>query len=252
MARRRALYVYQQALKVLNAVDLRPICCSKCLRLFREQQEILEHYQQRLRYILVDEYQDTNVVQYLGCAFSRRRAAICSASATTINRSTAGARGCDNILRFEHDFPGAKSSRLERIIAPALTFWPSPPASSAHTEPPRQDAVTQANEATSRRCLAFGTAKRKRASSDEENRDSAARRPIARRIPFSARSFQMREFEERFIVLGLPYKVIGGPRFYERAESATRSPICAASRARRRSRLRTHLQCAKRGLVMRR
>src|SRR5580698_9017074 len=105
---------YQERLKVLNAVDFGDLLLE-CLRLMREHQEILAHYQQRFRYILVDEYQDTNVVQYLWLRLLAQASRnLCCVGDD--DQSIYGWRGADvdNILRFEHDFPGAKVIRLER------------------------------------------------------------------------------------------------------------------------------------------
>jgi len=106
----------------------------ECLRLFRENAEVLQHYQQRLRYILVDEYQDTNVVQYLWLRLLAQASRnLCCVGDD--DQSIYGWRGADvdNILRFEHDFPGAKVIASSAIIAPARIFWRSPPASSRIT-----------------------------------------------------------------------------------------------------------------------
>ena len=136
----KKLYLaYQERLKVLNAADFGDLLLQ-CIRLFRERPEVLRQYQQRFRYILVDEYQDTNVAQYLWLrllgqststphpgplpasgerehiepAFNRVLKNICCVGDD--DQSIYGWRGAevDNILRFEHDFPGAKIIRLER------------------------------------------------------------------------------------------------------------------------------------------
>ena len=106
--------LYQERLKILNAVDFGDLLLE-CLRLLREHAEILAHYQQRFRYILVDEYQDTNVVQYLWLRLLAQASRnLCCVGDD--DQSIYGWRGADvdNILRFEHDFPGAKVIRLER------------------------------------------------------------------------------------------------------------------------------------------
>ena len=110
-----ALYgAYQERLKGLNAVDFGDLLLES-LRLFRERAEILAQYQNRWRYILVDEYQDTNVVQYLWLRLlAQGHRNLCCVGDD--DQSIYGWRGADvdNILRFEHDFPGAKVIRLER------------------------------------------------------------------------------------------------------------------------------------------
>src|SRR5216683_4566012 len=109
---------FQERLKILNAADFGDLLLE-CIRLFREQPEVLRQYQARFKYILVDEYQDTNVAQYLWLRLLAQRTEgeaknICCVGDD--DQSIYGWRGAevDNILRFEHDFPGAKVIRLER------------------------------------------------------------------------------------------------------------------------------------------
>jgi len=211
---------YQARLKALNAVDFGDLLLE-CLRLFRERPEILARYQQRLPYILVDEYQDTNAVQYLWLRLlAQARRNLCCVGDD--DQSIYGWRGADvdNILRFEQDFPGAKVIRLERnyrsgghILAVASgliahnrnrlgkTLF----TDAAAGEKPTVSGLWDSQEEARVIGEAIENAQRGGESLDE--------------IAILVRaSFQMREFEERFIALGLPYKVIGGPRFYERAE----------------------------------
>src|SRR3954462_1403782 len=105
---------YQERLKTLNAVDFGDLLLE-CLRLWRENPEVLGIYQNRFRYMLVDEYQDTNVAQYLWLRLlAQARKNLCCVGDD--DQSIYGWRGAevDNILRFEHDFPGAVVIRLER------------------------------------------------------------------------------------------------------------------------------------------
>ena len=105
---------YQARLKTLNAADFGDLLLEM-LRLFREHPEVLRQYQERFRYMLVDEYQDTNVAQYLWLRLIGQGAKnICCVGDD--DQSIYGWRGAevDNILRFEKDFPGAKVIRLER------------------------------------------------------------------------------------------------------------------------------------------
>jgi DNA helicase II / ATP-dependent DNA helicase PcrA len=211
---------YQARLKALNAVDFGDLLLES-LRLFRERPEILARYQQRLPYILVDEYQDTNAVQYLWLRLlAQARRNLCCVGDD--DQSIYGWRGADvdNILRFEQDFPGAKVIRLERnyrsgghILAVAsgliahnrnrlgkTLFTDADPG-----QKPTVAGLWDSQEEARVIGEAIENAQRSGESLDE--------------IAILVRaSFQMREFEERFITLGLPYKVIGGPRFYERAE----------------------------------
>ena len=110
----RLYTAYQDRLKTLNAVDFGDLLLE-CLRLWREHPDILEQYQNRFRYMLVDEYQDTNVAQYLWLRLlAQTRKNLCCVGDD--DQSIYGWRGAevDNILRFEHDFPGATVIRLER------------------------------------------------------------------------------------------------------------------------------------------
>jgi DNA helicase II / ATP-dependent DNA helicase PcrA len=211
---------YQGRLKTLNAVDFGDLLLES-LRLFRERPEILARYQHKLPYILVDEYQDTNVVQYLWLRLlAQARRNLCCVGDD--DQSIYGWRGADvdNILRFEQDFPGAMVIRLERnyrsgghilgVAAGLIAHNRNRLGKTLFTEADAGEKPTVAGLWDSQeeaRVIgeAIENAQRAGASLDE--------------IAILVRaSFQMREFEERFITLGLPYKVIGGPRFYERAE----------------------------------
>ena len=137
-----------------------------------------------------------------------------------------------NILRFEKDFPGAKVIRLERnyrstghILAAASR--PDRPQRG----PARQDAVHRPAEDGEKVGVVSGLGRRGGARRSARRSSSCSGKGISldEMAILVRASFQMREFEDRFITLGLPYRVIGGPRFYERRRSATRSPICAPS-----------------------
>jgi DNA helicase-2/ATP-dependent DNA helicase PcrA len=217
----RALYkAYQDRLKTLNAADFGDLLLES-LRLFRENAEVLAQYQRWLRYILVDEYQDTNVVQYLWLRLlAQAHANVCCVGDD--DQSIYGWRGAevDNILRFEHDFPGATVIRLEQnyrstghILAVAAgliarnknrlgkTLFTSAAAGEMPTVRGVQDSREEA-----------------RSIGDEIEQAQRDGVSLADMAILVRASFQMREFEERFIEIGVPYRVIGGPRFYERAE----------------------------------
>jgi len=211
---------YQQRLKELNAVDFGDLLLET-IRLFRENPDVLADYQRRFRYILVDEYQDTNVAQYLWLRLlAGSDSNVCCVGDD--DQSIYGWRGAevDNILRFEADFPGAKVIRLERnyrstghILAAAA-------------------ALIARNKGRLGKTLFTDDAMGERVSltalwdDEEEARiagdDIEALRKRGQRLDGIAilvrASFQMRAFEDRFVTLGLPYRVIGGPRFYERQE----------------------------------
>jgi DNA helicase-2/ATP-dependent DNA helicase PcrA len=216
------LYVdYQKRLKILNAADFGDLLLE-CLRLFRENEAVLSEYQQRFKHILVDEYQDTNAVQYLWLRLlAQGHNNICCVGDD--DQSIYGWRGAevDNILRFEKDFEGAKVIRLERnyrstpnILGAASgliaanetrlgkTLWTD---SNEDGEPVKVRGVWDGEEE------ALLTAD----DIEAHQRDGQKLNEMAVLV---RASFQMREFEDRFISLGIPYRVIGGPRFYERAE----------------------------------
>ncbi len=212
--------LYQERLKILNAVDFGDLLLE-CLRLFRENSEILQQYQQRLRYILVDEYQDTNVVQYLWLRLlAQARRNLCCVGDD--DQSIYGWRGADvdNILRFEHDFPGAKVIRLERNYRSSAHILAVAAGLIAHNKNRLGKTLfTQANEGDKPTVSGLWDSQEEaRVVGDEIENLQRAGQSLDEIAILVRASFQMREFEERFITLGLPYKVIGGPRFYERAE----------------------------------
>ncbi|MBN9431040.1 MAG: UvrD-helicase domain-containing protein [Bosea sp.] len=213
---------YQERLKVLNACDFGDLLLET-IRLFRENPDVLAEYQQRFQYMLVDEYQDTNVAQYLWLRLlAQGRRNICCVGDD--DQSIYGWRGAevDNILRFEKDFPGAVVIRLERNYR-----------STSHILGAASHLITH-NEGRLGKTLftdiADPEATKVQVASSWDSEEEA--RAIGEEIEALQRqghsldemailvraSFQMRSFEERFIQLGLSYRVIGGPRFYERAE----------------------------------
>lgn len=211
---------YQERLKTLNAADFGDLLLE-CLRLWRNHADILAHYQERFRYILVDEYQDTNVAQYLWLrllAQSRRN--ICCVGDD--DQSIYGWRGAevDNILRFEHDFPGAKVIRLERnyrstghILSAAsqlIARNQNRLGKTLRTEEVAGEKVTLTG--------AWDSEEEARLIGEEIEALQAKKYSLSEVAVLVRISAQMREIEDRFVTLGVPYRVIGGPRFYERAE----------------------------------
>jgi DNA helicase-2/ATP-dependent DNA helicase PcrA len=217
----RALYRgYQERLKSLNAADFGDLLLDT-LNILKSQPEILGEYRERFRYVLVDEYQDTNIVQYLWLKLLAGSSGnLCVVGDD--DQSIYGWRGAEieNILRFERDFPGAKVIRLERNYrsTPAIlgaasgliaankgrlgkTLWTEGDAGDRI----RVQGVWDAEE----EARAVAT------DAEQLHRDGHL---FAQMAVLVRASFQMREFEDRFLSLGIPYRVIGGPRFYERAE----------------------------------
>ncbi len=211
---------YQARLKALNAADFGDLLIEM-LRLFREHEEVLRQYHQRFRYVLVDEYQDTNVAQYLWLRLIGQGSKnLCCVGDD--DQSIYGWRGAevDNILRFEHDFPGAKVIRLERNYRSTGHILASASHLIAHNEGRLGKTLRTEDEPGEKVTVtgAWDSEEEARTVGEEiENlqREGHSLDEIAILV---RASFQMREFEDRFVTLGLPYRVIGGPRFYERAE----------------------------------
>jgi DNA helicase II / ATP-dependent DNA helicase PcrA len=270
---------YQERLKVLNATDFGDLLLEN-IRLFRQHPAVLRQYQERFKYILVDEYQDTNVAQYLWLRLlgqsttpdrpgpvlrdaalptapqdeenrsidphpEEARSAVSKGEAESFDladtldspaqkkqkniccvgdddQSIYGWRGAevDNILRFEHDFPGAKVIRLERnyrstghILAAAshlISHNQGRLGKTLRTEDVLGEKVTVTG--------AWDSEEEARAVGEEIEQLQREKHKLDEIAILVRASFQMREFEDRFVTLGLPYRVIGGPRFYERAE----------------------------------
>ncbi len=212
--------LYQERLKVLNAADFGDLLLE-CLRLFRENPDILKQYQDRFRYMLVDEYQDTNTVQYLWLKLLAQRGGnICCVGDD--DQSIYGWRGADvdNILRFETDFPGARVIRLEHNYRSTGHILDVAAGLIAHNESRLGKTLFTDGEAGEKPTVAGVWDSEEEARVIGEEIESLQRKgEKLEEVAILVRaSFQMREFEERFITLGLPYRVIGGPRFYERAE----------------------------------
>jgi DNA helicase II / ATP-dependent DNA helicase PcrA len=211
---------YQKRLKELNAADFGDLLMEN-IRLFTEHPDVLASYHKRFAFIMVDEYQDTNVAQYLWLRLlAQGNRNVCCVGDD--DQSIYGWRGAevDNILRFEADFPGAKVIRLERnyrstghILAAAselISNNQSRLGKTLHT-----DGAT--GEKLQLRSVWDDEAEARCVSEDIESlrKGGHALNEIAILV---RASYQMRAFEDRFVTTGLPYRVIGGPRFYERQE----------------------------------
>jgi len=279
---------YQERLKILNAADFGDLLLEN-IRLFREHPDVLRNYQNRFKFILVDEYQDTNVAQYLwlrllaqapssakpqviapvipghaaspvipgrpggsvipghaegvnpesgaevdsprdsGSALSAHPGMTSSQSAPKNiccvgddDQSIYGWRGAevDNILRFEHDFPGAKVIRLERNYRSTGHILAAASHLIAHNEG-RLGKTLRTEDVDGEKVTVTGawdSEEEARGIGEEIEELQRAGHKLNDIAILVRASFQMREFEDRFVTLGLPYRVIGGPRFYERAE----------------------------------
>jgi DNA helicase-2/ATP-dependent DNA helicase PcrA len=259
---------YQERLKILNAADFGDLLLEN-IRIFREQPDVLRQYQQRFKFILVDEYQDTNVAQYLwlrllaqapssskpqatpavipgrgeavnpesrdsGSALSAHPGMTAAASSPQQahpkniccvgddDQSIYGWRGAevDNILRFEHDFPGAKVIRLERNYRSTGHILSAASYLIAHNEG-RLGKTLRTEDVDGEKVTVTGawdSEEEARAIGEEIEELQRAGERLNEIAILVRASYQMRELEDRFVTLGLPYRVIGGPRFYERAE----------------------------------
>ncbi len=272
---------FQERLKILNAADFGDLLLEN-IRLFREQPEVLRQYQTRFKFILVDEYQDTNVAQYLwlrllaqrssqtastypplegegriaggGPGWGDGKAALAeplspppgplsradlpppggggqaspAPAAKNIccvgddDQSIYGWRGAevDNILRFEHDFPGATVIRLERNYRSTGHILAAASHLIAHNEG-RLGKTLRTDDVPGEKVTVTGawdSEEEARAIGEEIEQLQRGGHALNEIAILVRASFQMREFEDRFVTLGLPYRVIGGPRFYERAE----------------------------------
>ena len=273
---------YQERLKILNAADFGDLLLEN-IRLFREHPDVLRQYQNRFKFILVDEYQDTNVAQYLWLRLLSQAPTKPGASLPSVipeaaqrlsgihapdgdknsetgvmdsglapvgaprnddgnivpqpaamtppkniccvgddDQSIYGWRGAevDNILRFEHDFPGAKVIRLERNYRSTGHILAAASHLIAHNEG-RLGKTLRTEDVDGEKVTVTGSwdsEEEARAIGEEIEELQRAGHKLNDIAILVRASFQMREFEDRFVTLGLPYRVIGGPRFYERAE----------------------------------
>ena len=211
---------YQDRLKTINACDFGDLLMH-VITILQARPDVLKEYHNQFRYILVDEYQDTNVAQYLWLRLlAQSTQNICCVGDD--DQSIYGWRGAEvgNILRFSEDFPGAKVVRLEQnyrstghILAAASALISTNEdrlGKTLWTEQGDGEKVTVKG-------VWDGPEEARTICDDIENmqRGGHALSEIAILVRTGA---QMREFEERLITLGVPYRVVGGPRFYERAE----------------------------------
>lgn len=216
---------YQARLKELNACDFGDLLLH-CVTIFQTHEDVLGQYQRWFRFILVDEYQDTNVAQYLWLRLlAGGHKNICCVGDD--DQSIYGWRGAEvgNILRFEKDFPGAKVVRLEQnyrstphILAAAGGVI------AGNTGRLGKELWTDAQSGEKVRLIGHwdGEEEARWIGEEIEAMQSGTRGMRGFSLDDMAilvrASHQMRAFEDRFLTIGLPYRVIGGPRFYERME----------------------------------
>jgi len=212
--------LYQDRLKALNACDFGDLMLHM-LNIFRTHREVLEDYQQRFKYILVDEYQDTNAVQYLWLRLlAQAHRNICVVGDD--DQSIYSWRGAEvaNILKFEKDFPGAKVVKLEQnyrstphILGAASGLI------AANSERHDKTLWTEHDHGEKLRVIGVWDAPEEARRVGEEIERLEREGAALDRVAILVRAqYQTREFEDRFIQIGLNYRIVGGFRFYERAE----------------------------------
>ncbi|RWF55766.1 MAG: ATP-dependent DNA helicase [Mesorhizobium sp.] len=265
----RELYkAYQERLKTLNACDFGDLLCHP-IRIFRDNPDVLKEYHKRFKYILVDEYQDTNTAQYMWLRLLAQRPDAGRASTSKGLRTAEGRkpdraseplrgprggpaptgaeqpvsenkvniccvgdddqsiygwRGAevDNILRFDKDFPGATIIRLERNYRSTAHILGTASHLIAHNEGRFgktlfTEKVAEDDEKVHVHA-AWDSEEEARAVGETIEAYQRQKHNLNDMAILVRASFQMREFEDRFVTLGLNYRVIGGPRFYERLE----------------------------------
>ena len=212
--------LYQERLRSLNATDFGDLILHM-ITLFTTYPDILQEYAQRFKYILVDEYQDTNVAQYLWLRLlaSYHKNICCVGDDDQSIYSWRGAE-VGNILRFERDYPNAKTVRLEcnyrstpHILAAASAVIANNKGRLGKT---LWTPIKEGDKVKLKSLWDEGEESRfvgEEVEALQHNNVSLKDMAILVRA-----GFQTRSFEERFLTLGIPYRVIGGLRFYERAE----------------------------------
>jgi DNA helicase-2/ATP-dependent DNA helicase PcrA len=211
---------YQERLMTVNAVDFGDLLLHN-LTLLTGNPDILGDYQRRFRYLLVDEYQDTNVAQYLWLRLlAQQRRNLCCVGDD--DQSIYSWRGAEigNILRFETDFPGATIIRLEENYRSTSHILGAAAGVIAQNRGRLGKTLwTSAEEGDKVVVRAVWDADEEARWVGEEIEALQRKGHALSEVAILVRAaFQTREFEERFISLALPYRVIGGPRFYERQE----------------------------------
>jgi DNA helicase-2/ATP-dependent DNA helicase PcrA len=212
---------YQDRLRALNACDFGDLLLH-VLTILKTDREVLQHYQQRFRYVMVDEYQDTNSVQYLWLRLlAQERKNICCVGDD--DQSIYSWRGAqvENILKFEKDFPGAKVIRLEQNYRSTPHILAAASGVIANNSGRLGKTLwTEHNDGEKVKVLGvWDGPEEARRVGDEIEAAQQIRGASLDDIAILVRAqHQTREFEDRFISIGMPYRIVGGFRFYERQE----------------------------------
>ena len=212
---------YQARLLAVNACDFGDLLLH-ALTLLCKNREVLEHYQQRFKYIMVDEYQDTNSVQYLWLRLlaQARRNLCCVGDDDQSIYSWRGAQ-VENILRFERDFPGAAVIRLEQNYRSTPHILGAAGGVIANNGGRLGKTLwTELDAGEKVRVLGVWDGPEEARRVGEEIESQQRRGLSLDDVAILVRAqHQTREFEDRFIAIGMPYRIVGGFRFYERAET---------------------------------
>ncbi|MFT9025050.1 ATP-dependent helicase [Acetobacter indonesiensis] len=222
----RAIYAaYQTRLRQLNACDFGDLMLH-VTEILRTRADVLDQYHRLFRYILVDEYQDTNTVQYLWLRLLAKRngfpSNICCVGDD--DQSIYSWRGAEveNILRFEKDFPGAEIVRLERNYRSTQHILGAAAGLIAHNGERLGKTLRSGKEDASGEKVSvtgvWDSDAEARAVCDAAEKFRAQGHSLAEMAILVRAGFQTRAFEERLVQTGLPYRIVGGVRFYERAE----------------------------------
>lgn len=211
---------YQQRLQVLNATDFGDLLLH-CISIFQLYPDVLQPYHRQFKFILIDEYQDTNVAQYLWLRLMAQGGAqVCCVGDD--DQSIYGWRGAEveNILRFEQDFPNAKVVRLEQNYRSTTHILGAASALISNNKGRLGKQLwtsSDGGEKVDIRCVSDAEEEAIVVVGILEGLYKAGY-PLNETAILIRASHQTREFEERLIVCGLPYRVVGGMRFYERME----------------------------------
>jgi DNA helicase-2/ATP-dependent DNA helicase PcrA len=211
---------YQDRLRAVNACDFGDLLLH-VLTILKRDRSVLDHYQQRFRYIMVDEYQDTNSVQYLWLRLlaQERRNICCVGDDDQSIYSWRGAQ-VENILKFEKDFPGATVIRLEQNYRSTPHILGAAAGVIANNGGRLgKELWTELDAGEKVRVLGvWDGPEEARRVGDEIEAVQRGGRTLDEVAILVRAQHQTREFEDRFISIGMPYRIVGGFRFYERAE----------------------------------
>ena len=211
---------YQARLAALNACDFGDLLLHM-LTILKREPAVLENYQNRFRYIMVDEYQDTNTVQYLWLRLlAQTRKNICCVGDD--DQSIYSWRGAqvENILKFERDFPGAKVIRLEQNYRSTPHILAAASGVIAHNSGRLGKTLWTAAESGEKLRVVgvWDGPEEARRVGEEIERAVRSEGSLDDCAILVRAQHQTREFEDRFIAIGMPYRIVGGMRFYERME----------------------------------